>query len=133
MRLRIQAVRLLQLPQVQTHRGPGRCCAYLDPASAIEFRDEWRIYPNGFEMNIVRAIKEAVVDHESLEGVLAQLQRMGKPRLGMYGDDGTWSCNVDMFVNATGAEFKVRSEFDCKTPMQAARQCLERAQKASRT
>jgi len=63
---------------------------------------------------------------ESLESMLAEMQRSGKPVLGMYGDDGTWSCKVCMHVAAVGAEFTVRSDYKHLSPMDAAAECLER-------
>lgn len=60
----------------------------------------------------------------SVEAMLEQLCRVGKPRISRMNDG--WLCSVDMHVAAAGTEFKIRSEFDCPTPFQAAQQCTDR-------
>ena len=66
----------------------------------------------------------------TLEDLLIELSTYGKPRVGMYSDDGTWHCNVEMNTNTVGAEFKCASDFKQPTPTIAAKQCLERVLKA---
>jgi hypothetical protein len=65
-----------------------------------------------------------VMGESNLEDALENLCRVGKPRVSRM-DDG-WVCAVDMHVSAAGTEFKIRSEFDCGTPFEAAQQCTER-------
>jgi hypothetical protein len=64
------------------------------------------------------------VKYSNVETMLEQLCRVGKPRVSRMNDG--WLCAVDMHVSAAGTEFKIRSEFDCGTPFEAAQQCTER-------
>jgi hypothetical protein len=66
----------------------------------------------------------------TLEELLIELSTYGKPRVGMYSEDGTWHCNIEMNTNTVGAEFKCSSDFKQPTPTVAAKQCLERVLKA---
>lgn len=61
----------------------------------------------------------------SLEEILADMQRHGLPSVSMVDKDG-WNCSVNMYTNALGSEFKVRSEFKMPRPIDAARQCHDR-------
>jgi carbamoylphosphate synthase large subunit len=70
------------------------------------------------------------IEQLSLEELLMELSTYGKPRVGMYSDDSTWHCNVEMNTNTVGAEFKCASDFKQPTPTVAAKQCLERVLKA---
>jgi hypothetical protein len=70
------------------------------------------------------------VQEPTLEELLVELSTYGKPRVGMYSEDGTWHCNVEMNTNTVGAEFKCASDFKQPTPTVAAKQCLERVLKA---
>lgn len=67
---------------------------------------------------------------KTLDEILANLQRFGKPRLGIYGGDGLWSCKVEMFVSGLGLSFDVRSEYDHATPLEAAEVCEKRMMQA---
>ena len=69
-------------------------------------------------------------DQPTLEELLMELKHYGKPRVGMYGDDGCWHCNIEMNTNTVGADFKCSSDFKMPTPTDAAKQCLERVLKA---
>ena len=60
---------------------------------------------------------------ETLEDVLLELAKWGRPRVGQYGDDGTWHCGVDVNVAPTGIKFEAKSDFNQKTPLEAALQC----------
>lgn len=62
---------------------------------------------------------------ETLEDVLLDLARWGRPRVGQYGDDGTWHCGVDVNVAPTGVKFEAKSDFKRRTPLEAALQCRE--------
>jgi hypothetical protein len=62
---------------------------------------------------------------ESLEDVLLELAKWGRPRVGQYGDDGTWHCSVDVNVAPTGVKFEAKSDFKQPTPLAAAIQCRE--------
>lgn len=63
----------------------------------------------------------------SVEEILYKLCSAGNPVIRKM--DGGWMCGVDMHVAAAGTTFNVRSEFDCKTQLDAARQCAERVLK----
>jgi len=60
---------------------------------------------------------------ESLEDILLELAKWGRPRVGQYGDDGTWHCGVDVNVAPTGIKFEAKSDFKQPTPIAAALQC----------
>lgn len=62
---------------------------------------------------------------DSLDDLLQKLCGLGMPFLGKY--KSGWSCRLEMHVPSTGCEFTVRSEFDYGTPLEAVRQCAERA------
>jgi len=62
---------------------------------------------------------------ESLEDVLLELAKWGKPRVSMPGGEGWYSC-VEVNITPTGAKFEVASEFKMATPLAAALQCRER-------
>lgn len=64
---------------------------------------------------------------QSVEEILNALCQFGKPRLCRH--DNGWMCACDMHVAAAGTTFNVRSEFDCKTQLDSARQCAERVMK----
>jgi hypothetical protein len=66
------------------------------------------------------------VEDASLEELLLELKNFGKPRVGIYGSDGTWHCSVDMNTNTVGADFQCKSDFNQPNPTAAAKQCLER-------
>jgi hypothetical protein len=71
------------------------------------------------------------IEGESLESVLLDLARYGRPRLGQYGSDGDWHCSIEVTVSPVGAQFEVRSEFkNLKTPLAAASQCRDRLRAA---
>jgi hypothetical protein len=60
---------------------------------------------------------------ESLEDVLLELAKWGRPRVGQYGNDGTWHCGVDVNVTPVGVKFEAKSDFNQTTPIAAALQC----------
>lgn len=65
---------------------------------------------------------------QTLEEMLLELAKYGKPRLSHDGDG--WYCAVEMYVSASGVDFKVASEFGRPSPIAAARQCAQRLDKA---
>ncbi len=77
-------------------------------------------------LQIFKPMAEAQPAVERLEDVLTDLARYGRPRVGMYSDDGTWLCAMDVNISPIGAKFEVRSDFKQTTPMAAAQQCRER-------
>lgn len=77
-------------------------------------------------MNILARLSAAERTPATLEELLVAMQKFGKPRLGMYGNDGRWSCAVEMHVSAKGATFEIKSEFGLTDPLSAAKQCYER-------
>jgi hypothetical protein len=62
---------------------------------------------------------------ESLEDVLMQLAKWGRPRVTMPNDKG-WYSTVEVNITPIGAKFDVASEFGMATPLAAALQCRER-------
>lgn len=62
---------------------------------------------------------------DSLEAVLAELARYGKPKVGVYGSGG-WHCSIDLSTTSAGVGFSVASQFDHKTPLEAAIVCRTR-------
>jgi hypothetical protein len=80
--------------------------------------------------NIVPIVKaDACMDLSTLEAVLMDLTKYGKPRVSCQ-DGMTWYCAVDVFVTGTGIDFKVASDFQQITPLNAAQQCHERLREA---
>jgi hypothetical protein len=67
----------------------------------------------------------SALPHDVLAEILRDLQRYGKPRLGIYGDDDRWNCVIEMRVSAPGAETKIRSDW-VSDPLVAATQCRQR-------
>jgi hypothetical protein len=70
------------------------------------------------------------VPQESLDEILIELLNYGQPRIGVYGSDMKWHCNVEMNTNTIGSDFKVRSEWNHATPIEAAKICRDRVVKA---
>lgn len=68
---------------------------------------------------------------ESLESVLDELSKYGRPALSMLQGNGWW-CRVEMNTSATGAEFKVGSECRHVSPIAAAVECRDRVLAAVR-
>jgi hypothetical protein len=68
------------------------------------------------------------LNQPTLEELLMELVKYGKPRVSMIGDG--WHSNVEMNTNTVGADFKCASDFNMSTPTAAAKQCLERVLKA---
>ena len=69
--------------------------------------------------------KTAAPVGETLEDVLLELAKWGKPRVSMPGSKGWYSC-VEVNITPTGAKFEVASEFGMETPLAAVLQCRER-------
>lgn len=66
------------------------------------------------------------IQSEKLEDILMELLKYGQPKVGVYGSDMTWACSIDMNTNTTGSDFKIRSDWDHKTPLEAAKLCRDR-------
>ena len=64
----------------------------------------------------------------SLEELLIHLCKWGKPRLARMSKG--WYCVLEVFVTPAGVSFDVKTEFDHKTPHDAACQCYDRLLKA---
>ncbi|MEO7065360.1 MAG: hypothetical protein ABI114_00465 [Rhodanobacter sp.] len=64
-----------------------------------------------------------MTDPTTLESMLLEMAHYGKPRLGLLSG---WHACIDMTVNATGAKFEIRSEFNHPTPTAATAECLQR-------
>ena len=80
-------------------------------------------------MDIVN-MKERVTHHSlTLEEYMDKLCQYGKPCLRYFGND-EWYCNIDMFVQGQGVEFKIASTFKEPSMLSAAKVCYERLEKA---
>lgn len=82
-------------------------------------------------MSALLGISQAAVTPaatERLEDALAELVKYGDPSIRLMSRG--WYCGIEMHHSALGASFDVRSEYDHKTPMDAARQCIERVHQA---
>jgi hypothetical protein len=67
----------------------------------------------------------------SLEEILSELSRYGKPRLGLYGiGQMSWVCVIEMITHGEGICFEVKSDM-CRhqSPFAAAADCLARVKK----
>lgn len=67
-------------------------------------------------------------DKIELESLLIELQRYGKPRVGLMSQG--WHTSVEMNTTATGVTFEARSDFTHKTPIEAAILCRDRIRSA---
>lgn len=70
------------------------------------------------------------IPQESLNDIMMELLNYGQPRVGVYGSDMKWHCTVEMNTNTVGSDFKVRSDWDHTTPIEAAKLCRDRVVKA---
>lgn len=61
----------------------------------------------------------------TLEQLLEALTHAGRPRVHQF-DDGTWGCTVKMHVAAAGTTFEIRSDYTHASPLEAAKQCVDR-------
>lgn len=62
----------------------------------------------------------------NLEETLKELSRYGRVWLNMGSDLQTWSANVEVSMSIIGAKFEVRSDYNHKTPLEAALQLRNR-------
>jgi len=77
-------------------------------------------------LSLVKPNEAVRVENMTLEQILTELLNYGRPRVGVYSSDCTWSCSVEMNTNTAGAQFTCKSEYNHPTPLSAARECLER-------
>ncbi len=81
-------------------------------------------------LSILRKTKidEATPISQDVSGLLMEMLKYGKPRLGVYSSNGLyWSCSVEMNTNTPGSVFDIKSEFNVHTkPYDAAKECYER-------
>jgi len=68
---------------------------------------------------------EIKLEDKGLEGLLLTIAKHGKVRLNQFAD-GTWVCTCEMRVNSAGVTFEIKSDFNHKTPTEAAMLCLFR-------
>lgn len=61
---------------------------------------------------------------DTLEKVLAELTRYGKPRISYQGDG--WYSTIEMNTNSDGVSFDVKSDFKHTTAIDAVLQCRSR-------
>ena len=63
---------------------------------------------------------------ETLEDVLQDLAKWGRPRVGQYGSNHSgWHCNVEVRVTPVGVSFEAKSDFKHETPLEAAIVCRQ--------
>lgn len=63
---------------------------------------------------------------ETLEDVLQDLAKWGRPRVGQYGSTHEgWHCNVEVRVTPVGVTFEAKSDFKHATPLEAAIVCRQ--------
>lgn len=60
---------------------------------------------------------------QPLEDLLLELAKWGQPNLCQMGSEGGWYCWVDVKVNASGVDFKVKSGTKHTTPHEAVIDC----------
>lgn len=63
-------------------------------------------------------------EHKSLEELLDDLLKYGKHTLSWMGDG--WFCRLELYVNVSGAELKIASEFHNRTHKHAVIECTVR-------
>lgn len=62
----------------------------------------------------------------TLEELIEWLAKWGQPCLCQMGSGGGWFCWVDVKVNATGVDFKVKGASNHATPLEAAVDCRDK-------
>jgi hypothetical protein len=65
----------------------------------------------------------------TIETGMLKLCEYGLPRIWSQGN-GQWYCSLEMFVQGTGVQFKVASDFNEPSMLQAIKVCYERLEKA---
>jgi len=60
----------------------------------------------------------------TLEETMQQLESLGKVL--MSGEQGEWWCQCSLYMTKPGASYEVISNYRHKTPLEAAKLCLER-------
>lgn len=65
------------------------------------------------------------LNDKSLEEMLLIMVKHGKPRISQMSNGG-WFSVVEMRVSSEGVNFDVQSDFNHKTPTEAAKKCLLR-------
>lgn len=98
-------------------------------------RQDWRCRMSFMSLFLRREPAPSIIDQakselatatsESLEDVLIELSKWGRPRIGQFSIDGTWCCSIKVNVTATGVTFEARSDFKQPTPLDAALMCRQ--------
>ena len=76
-------------------------------------------------MDLIKKENEVILKDKGLEGLLLMIAKHGKASLWQL-PNGSWSCRSEMRVTSVGVTFQIKSDFDHKTPTEAARTCLFR-------
>lgn len=76
-------------------------------------------------MDLIEKENDVIIKDKGLEGLLIMIAKHGKASLWQL-PNGSWSCRSEMRVNCVGVTFEIKSDFDHKTPTEAARLCLFR-------
>lgn len=73
--------------------------------------------------------KLSKVFNYDIEGGMLKMCEYGKPRVWSQGN-GEWYCSLEMFVQGKGVEFKVASDYNHPSMLDAIKVCYERLEKA---
>lgn len=76
-------------------------------------------------MDLITQAKEITLQYKGLEGILLKIAEHGKLSLWQL-PNGSFSCRCEMRVNSVGVTFEIKSDFNHKTPTEAAMLCLFR-------
>lgn len=76
-------------------------------------------------MDLIKKENDVILKDKGLEGILLTIAKHGKLSLWQL-PNGSFSCRCEMRVNSVGVTFEIKSDFNHKTPTEAARLCLFR-------
>jgi hypothetical protein len=62
---------------------------------------------------------------DDIQHLLLKMRPYGRPALFAYAD-GAWGCSISLEIRTQGFTAEVRSNFTCKSPLEAVSQCHER-------
>jgi hypothetical protein len=91
--------------------------------------DRFRKEAPGTDVAVLNPAK-CEADRTDLNRLLLWLQsNYGRPHIHCH-EDGSWSCSCEMNTNIKGASSKIRSDYNLRSPLAAAQQCLDRIEAA---
>lgn len=74
--------------------------------------------------SILRSDEPVKETHHTLEQVLCEMTKYGKPRISYIGDG--WFSTIEMNTNSKGVSFEVKSDFNHVSPVNAVIECRSR-------